>query len=225
MSEAKFVDNAGLATYTEALSNKLSRIYTPKGTAVYADTAYLASPVDPAIDSVGLWQMVSSYWTKITTVKPGWVYNISNAFETTSDFIEGAGQSISAGTNIVVINTGTDADPVLKFDALATGSAVSAGGDLSSKQDKALTTEPDVIVPDHTVADATARAALTTSTVSDGDVAYQEDTEEYYYAEVLGAAITWHDIGNTKTVEGALKLIASIIPIKPISVAEIQAMF
>lgn len=221
MPEAKFVDAAGLATYTEALSNKLSRVYVPKGTAIYADTAYLASPVDSAINSVGLWQMVESYWTKITTVKPGWVFNISNTFETTSDFVEGSGRAVAGGTNIVVVNTGTDADPVLKFDVLAMNIDV----DMSGKQDKVMTSEPSIIIPDHTVADATARAALTTSTVSDGDIAYQEDTEEYYYAEVESSTITWHDIGNTKTVEGAIRLVASVIPVKPITSAEIQAMF
>jgi len=223
MSEAKYVDSAGLATFTGALSRKLSRIYKPKGNAIFADSAYLASGnvADPAIDSVGLWQQVDGYWTKITSVNPGWVYNISNAFETTSDFVEGAGKTVNAGTNIVVVNTGSDADPVLKFDALATIIDI----DITGKQDKALTNEPDIVLPDLTYATAALRTADTTSNVSDGDIAYQEDTEEYYYAEVESTTITWHDIGNTKTVEGALKLLASTTPTKAISAAEIQAMF
>lgn len=219
MSEAKFVDSAGLATYTEAISNKLSRLYTTKGSAIYADTAYLASPVDPAIDSVGLWQQVNGYWTKITSFRPGWAYNVTNAFTTDASFLEGAGKFITAGTNVAIVNAGTDQDPLYKFDTLATSI------DVSDKQGKNLTTEPDIVVPDRTVANSAARLALTSSLVSDGDIVFQEDTEEYYYAEVVSTTVTWHDIGNTKTVEGAIKLIASVIPIKPITTAEIQAMF
>ena len=47
----------------------------------------------------------------------GKVYNVTDAFTTTADFVEGAGKSIEAGTNVAVINTGTDADPVYKYDA------------------------------------------------------------------------------------------------------------
>ena len=44
------------------------------------------------------------------------IYNITDAFTTTSDFVEGSGKSYPAGTNVAVINTGTAADPVYKFD-------------------------------------------------------------------------------------------------------------
>ena len=97
--------------------------------------------------------------------------------------------------------------------------------DIPTKQNKVMSAEPDIVVPDLTYADATARTTDTTTNVSDGMIAFQEDTEEYYYAEVSGTTIVWHDIGNTKTVEGVIKLIGSIIPIKPISTTEIQAMF
>ena len=49
----------------------------------------------------------------------GKVYDISDAFTTTADFVEGAGQTYPAGTNIAVINTGTDQSPVWKFDVMA----------------------------------------------------------------------------------------------------------
>lgn len=262
MSEAKYVSSEALDAYTQALSEKIGRkvanVYTIKGSAIYADTDYLASPdiVSGSIDSVGLWHQVDGNWVKITEFTPGWVYNISNAFHTDSNFVDGGSKPVAASSNIVVVNTGTDANPVLKFDAIAIGT-VSGGTsvDLSNydtssqvtskintalndypttadmntavadKQDKEMSAEPDIVVPDLTYADATARAADTTTNVSDGMIAFQEDTEEYYYAEVSGTTIVWHDIGNTKTVEGAIKLIGSIIPIKPISTAEIQAMF
>lgn len=245
MSEVKFVSQEALDAYTQALSqklnSKLSNIYTPKGSAIYADTAYLASAnkASSAINSVGLWQQINGNWTKLTEVMPGWVYNITNKFTTDANFIDGTGVEPLEGINIVVINVGTTQNPVLKFDLLA----VSAETDLSdydtsaevdaklqnldipTKQDKVMSAEPEIVLADLTYATQAAREADTTANVSDGSIAFQEDMKEYYYAEVTGSSIIWHDIGNTRTVEGAIKLIGSIIPIKPISTAEIQAMF
>lgn len=45
-------------------------------------------------------------------------YNVSDAFTTTADFVEGAGKEYPAGTNVAIINTGTDASPVYKYDAM-----------------------------------------------------------------------------------------------------------
>ena len=230
MPEAKYVSSEALDAYTQALSqklnSKLSNIYTPKGSAIYADTAYLASAnkASPSIDSVGLWQQINGNWTKLTEVMPGWVYNITNEFTTDANFVDGGDISPAVGTNIVVVNVGTTQSPSLKFDLLATGVAFDPAV-IATKQDKIMSAEPEIVVPDLTYADSTARTADTTTNVSDGNIAFQEDTEEYYYAEVSGATIVWHDIGNTKTVEGAIKLISSLIPIKPISTTEIQAMF
>lgn len=49
----------------------------------------------------------------------GNVYNVTDAFTTTANFVEGAGKSYPAGTNVVVVNTGTTASPTYKFDVLA----------------------------------------------------------------------------------------------------------
>ena len=46
------------------------------------------------------------------------VVNVTDAFTTTADFVEGAGKSYPAGTNVAIINTGTDASPVYKYDAM-----------------------------------------------------------------------------------------------------------
>ena len=45
------------------------------------------------------------------------MYNVTDAFTTTADFVEGAGKSYPAGTNVAIINTGTDQNPVYKYDA------------------------------------------------------------------------------------------------------------
>lgn len=46
------------------------------------------------------------------------MYDVSNAFTTTDDFKEGAGHRHSAGTNVAVINAGTDESPVYKYDVM-----------------------------------------------------------------------------------------------------------
>ena len=46
----------------------------------------------------------------------GFMWNISDAFTTTSDFAEGAGNSIPAGANVYVANVGTTAEPSYKYD-------------------------------------------------------------------------------------------------------------
>ena len=45
------------------------------------------------------------------------IYNVSDAFTTTSDFVEGAGKSYPAGTNVAIINVGTASSPVYKYDS------------------------------------------------------------------------------------------------------------
>ena len=50
--------------------------------------------------------------------KVGWAYQITDDFTTTSDFVEGAGKDYPAGTFVSIANTGTDASPVLKYNAM-----------------------------------------------------------------------------------------------------------
>lgn len=50
------------------------------------------------------------------STREGFVYNITDAFTTTADFVEGSGHDYPAGTNVVIINTtGT----TYKYDVLA----------------------------------------------------------------------------------------------------------
>ena len=82
------------AVYNE-ITSKISSVYKAKGTCTFANK--------PALNASN----------------EGFVYNISDAFTTTSDFIEGSGKNYPAGTNIVVINNGTAASPSWKYDILA----------------------------------------------------------------------------------------------------------
>lgn len=49
----------------------------------------------------------------------GFTYNMVEDFTTTADFVEGAGKSYTAGSNVAVVNAGTVNEPVYKYDVLA----------------------------------------------------------------------------------------------------------
>ena len=49
----------------------------------------------------------------------GFVYNMSAAFTTTADFVEGAGQKHKAGTNVGIVNVGTAESPSYKYDCFS----------------------------------------------------------------------------------------------------------
>ena len=79
----------------DEINTKISSVYKAKGTCTFANK--------PALQASN----------------EGFVYNISDAFTTTSDFVEGSGKSYPAGTNIIIINNGTTANPSWKYDVLA----------------------------------------------------------------------------------------------------------
>lgn len=75
-----------------AIDSKLGATYKPKGSVAFANL--------PALQASN----------------EGFVYNVTDAFTTTSDFVEGAGKNYPAGTNVVIINTtGT----TYKYDVLS----------------------------------------------------------------------------------------------------------
>lgn len=60
----------------------------------------------------------------------GFVYEITEDFTTTSDFVEGAGKTFPASTNVTIVNRGTTDSPVYMYDASI--------GDLSSFQTRKM---------------------------------------------------------------------------------------
>lgn len=75
-----------------AISSALSSTYKPKGSVAFANL--------PALSSAN----------------EGNVYNVTDAFTTTSDFVEGSGKDYPAGTNVVIVNT---SGSTYKYDVLA----------------------------------------------------------------------------------------------------------
>ena len=75
-----------------AISSAITGVYTPKGSIAFAS---LPAPA---------------------AGNKGWVYNVSDAFTTTAAFVEGAGHSYGAGTNVVCVDAGSGS---YKWDVLA----------------------------------------------------------------------------------------------------------
>lgn len=93
----EFVKNkvSGLQTADQvqaAISSAITGVYTPKGSIAFASLPTAAAG------------------------NKGWVYNISDAFTTTAAFVEGAGHSYGAGTNVVCVDVGSGS---YKWDVLA----------------------------------------------------------------------------------------------------------
>ena len=87
-------DASNVYTKTE-VDGIVSAVYKPAGTVIFSNLPTLAAGV------------------------LGNVYNVSDAFTTTADFVEGAGKTYPAGSNVVVVNTGTSGSSVYKFDVLS----------------------------------------------------------------------------------------------------------
>lgn len=94
----QLTNGAGYQTASDvetAINTKLATTYKPKGSVTFANL--------PALDAS----------------REGYVYDISNSFTTTADFVEGAGHTYPGGTNVVIINNGTEQNPSYKYDVLA----------------------------------------------------------------------------------------------------------
>lgn len=103
-----------------AINTKISSTYKAKGSVAFANLPSL------------------------TSSNEGNVYNLTDAFTTTADFVEGAGKSYPAGTNVVIINT---TGSTYKYDVLA-GFVDLSGYVLNSDLIAITNAEIDTIVGD-----------------------------------------------------------------------------
>lgn len=91
----QLTNGAGYQTASDvqtAISGAISSTYKAAGSVAFANL--------PALNSTN----------------EGKVYNVTNSFTTTSNFVEGAGNTYPAGTNVVIINT---TGQTYKYDVLA----------------------------------------------------------------------------------------------------------
>lgn len=91
----QLTNGAGYQTASDvqtAITNKIGSVYKAKGSVAFASL--------PALNSAN----------------EGNVYNVTDNFTTTADFIEGAGKTYPAGTNVVIVNT---SGSTYKYDVLS----------------------------------------------------------------------------------------------------------
>lgn len=123
---------------------------TIKGAKKYAEEQ-IAAQVASAYKAAGSVEFASL--PALSATEEGKVYNVTDAFSTTEDFIEGAGKSYPAGTNVVCIDTG---DETFKWDVLAGMVDLSAYDTAEVAAGKVATAKQEAI--DAAAADATSKA-------------------------------------------------------------------
>lgn len=162
---ARAADLGALASKDEVAETDLASALATKinGKADAANTlsgygitdAYTKTEVDNAIDeaqqstykpggSLTADQIVSAL---LVAGNKGKVYNATEDFTTTADFVEGAGKVMPAGTNIAVVDVDeTGENPTYKFDTQAGsyGVATQSGNGLMSASDKTKLDNADV---------------------------------------------------------------------------------
>jgi hypothetical protein len=109
------VDTANLSTALANLINgKATKATTISGygiTDAYTKTEVdgkLSSAVNTALTGIYKVKGSSTFANLPTSASAGDVYNVTDAFTTTSSFVEGAGKSYPAGTNVVYTDKGWD---------------------------------------------------------------------------------------------------------------------
>ena len=150
-------DEVAETDLASALASKINGKQDPATTlAGYGITdAYTKTEVDNAIGEVqagalkpgGTLAAAGIVSTLLVVGNLGKVYNISEDFTTTADFVEGAGKAYPAGTNIYVVDTDTTgSSPAYKFDVLSGsyGVATQSGNGLMSATDKTKLDNADV---------------------------------------------------------------------------------
>lgn len=117
-----------------AIGNAIANVYKAQGSVAFASLPTLSSSIE------------------------GYVYNVSDAFTTTSDFVEGSGKSYPAGTNVVCINT---SGTTYKWDVLA--GMVDTSSFITASSTNTLTNKT-IDADDNTISD------LTTSNFKSGTI-------------------------------------------------------
>ena len=85
----------GWANRAQEIAESLGAIYKPAGSIAFASLPALSADV------------------------LGNVYNITDSFTTTADFVEGAGDNYPAGTNVAIVDIGTGGSHNYKYDVLS----------------------------------------------------------------------------------------------------------
>ena len=198
----------------------------------YTDNIYTKDGVDEAISNAlkggykpkGSVSAVTDLPTLAATCE-GWMYNMSSDFTTTADFVEGSGKSFPAGTNVICVNAGTDANPSYKWDVLAGQGAQPSSTTPKANGTAAAGTENAFARGDHVHPTDTTRAPTSHASSADtygkgtgtnyGHVKLSDATDGTAAAasggtaatpkavsDALAAAKTYADGANVNVIEG-----------------------
>ena len=124
MATQTWVGQQGFAT-TSAVTSQIATATTDMATKAwvgeqgYATTSNVNTLISAAVSGAYKAKGSSAFASlpALSAATVGDVYNVSDAFNTTADFVEGAGQSYGAGTNIVCVDS--DGAGTKKWDVLA----------------------------------------------------------------------------------------------------------
>lgn len=138
------IDKIKVNNVEQTITNKTVDITVPEdlsdltntGADPYAQMSDVESAVVGALKPKGSCAFASL--PQLTAANLNSIYNITDAFTTTADFVEGAGKAYPAGTNVAIINTGTDANPVYKYDVYSSFIDLSAYWTSTSGQNNTL---------------------------------------------------------------------------------------
>lgn len=114
----EYLELAG-GTMTGAIamgSNKITGLADPTADADAVNKKYVDAVATGALKPKG--SVAFANLPALVTDNLNNVYNVTDAFTTTADFIEGAGKDYPEGTNVAIINVGTDQSPTYKYDAM-----------------------------------------------------------------------------------------------------------
>ena len=112
------VDDAMSSTSTNPVQNKVVKNYVDTKVSGLQTADQVQAAISSAITGVYTPKGSIAFKSLPTAAagNKGWVYNVTDAFTTTAAFVEGAGHSYGAGTNVVCVDVGSGS---YKWDVLA----------------------------------------------------------------------------------------------------------
>lgn len=104
-AEVNVIESISVNGTPQTITNKNVDLSISGGASAYIPKGSIAFANLPALDAS----------------RVGFVYNITDAFTTTSDFVEGSGKSYPAGTNVAIVDVSTNPSlgPTYKYDCLS----------------------------------------------------------------------------------------------------------
>ena len=106
-----------------------------------------------------------------------YIYNVTDDFTTTADFIEGAGIKVNAGTDVVVVKVDAVPNPLYKFNLFSTGGGENLTPITDAELEEMWKDPEDITIDNTTLSLAFGGIGnITVTTTSSGITAESSDT-------------------------------------------------